>query len=153
MGSASGPARVFRTERRGSEHCSRTGKVWLSREKHQACSEPVRQPAGCFPQMWYRASPNYFLSCELLLGASQDREELGQVPWHPHASPSPPNPPGRASNSSKRKRDFMESDAMPRQLEMIVLRMLLDVILLSCLMTSVPRDVSLLVSCDTLIQY
>lgn len=42
---------------------------------------------------------------------------------------------------------------MPRQLEMIVPRMLLDVILLSCLMTSVPRDVSLLFSCDTLIQY
>lgn len=42
---------------------------------------------------------------------------------------------------------------MPRQLEMIVLRMLLDVILLSWLMTSVPRDVSSLFSCDTLIQH
>lgn len=43
--------------------------------------------------------------------------------------------------------------AMQRWLEMVVLRTLLVAVLLSCLMTSVPRVTSSLFGCDALIRY
>lgn len=89
--------------------------------------------------MQCRASPEYFLAWELVPAPSQDREELGQVPQHQPVSLSS-NSPGESSQTAPNGNSFMES-ALQGWLEMVVLRMLLDVSL-----TSVPRDASALLS-------
>lgn len=89
----------------------------------------------------------------MLPAPSRHGKEPGQVPQHPDASPSPPNSPGKAVKQVQKEMGIYRVGAMQRWLEMVVLRMLLVAVLLSCLMTSVPGVTSSLFCCDALVEY